>query len=60
MEHSDNLLTADQFFQLLYAKKKNKKILRWVIENLTLPEYITERLKRYLKKGPNRPLLKLN
>ena len=28
---SDNLLTAHQFFQLLYAKKKDEKILRLLI-----------------------------
>jgi MOSC domain-containing protein YiiM len=45
---SDNLLTVHQFFQLLYAKKKDEKILRLAIENLALPEYKRERLKKYL------------
>lgn len=48
MEHSDNLLTAHQFFQLLYAKEKDKKILKLALENLALPEYKRERLKKYL------------
>jgi MOSC domain-containing protein YiiM len=45
---SDNLLTVHQFFQLLYAKKKDEKILRLAIENLALPEYKRERLKKHL------------
>ena len=45
---SDNLLTVHQFFQLLYAKKKDEKILRLAIENHALPEYKRERLKKHL------------
>lgn len=45
---SDNLLTVHQFFKLLYAKKKDKKVLMLAIENLALPEYKRERLKKYL------------
>ncbi|MGB5479952.1 MAG: MOSC domain-containing protein [Eudoraea sp.] len=48
LKPSDNLLTVHQFFQLLYAKKKDEKILRLAIENLALPEYKRERLKKYL------------
>ena len=48
IEPSDNLLTVHQFFQLLYAKKKDEKILRLAIENIALPEYKRERLKKYL------------
>jgi len=45
---SENLLTVHQLFQLLFAKKKDEKILKLAIENLALPEYKRERLKKYL------------
>lgn len=48
IQPSDNLLTVHQFFQLLYAKKKDEKVLKLAIENLALPEYKRERLKKYL------------
>lgn len=48
IQPSDNLLTVHQFFQLLYAKEKDEKILKLAIENLALPEYQRERLKKYL------------
>ena len=48
IQASDNLLTVHQFFQLLYAKKKDKKVLKLAIENLALPEYKRVRLKKYL------------
>ncbi len=48
IEPSANLLTVHQFFQLLYAKKKDEKVLKLAIENLALPEYKRERLKKYL------------
>ncbi len=48
IEPSDNLLTVQQFFKLLYTKEKDEKILRLAIENLALPEYKRERLKKYL------------
>ncbi len=48
IEPSANLLTVQQFFKLLYAKEKDQKILRLAIENLAIPEYKRERLKKYL------------
>ncbi|WP_019670407.1 MOSC domain-containing protein [Eudoraea adriatica] len=45
---SDNLLTVYQFFQLLYAKKKDKKVLKLAIDNTALPENKREGLKKYL------------
>lgn len=45
---SDNSLTVHQFFQLLYAKEKDQKVLKLAIENLALPEGKRERLKKYL------------
>lgn len=48
IQASDNPLTVFQFFQLLYAKEKDQKILKLAIENLALPEGKRERLKKYL------------
>jgi len=56
IEPSANSLTVQQFFKLLYAKEKDEKILRLAIENLALPEYKRERLKKYLyKRGQKGP-----
>ena len=48
IQPSVNLLTVQQFFKLLYTKEKDEKIIRLAIENLALPEYKRERLKKYL------------
>jgi len=45
---SDNNLTIYQFFQLLYAKKKDKKLIRLAIGNIALPEHKRVRLKKYI------------
>lgn len=45
---SDNILTVYQFFQLLYARKKDKKLVKLAIENMALPEHKREGLKKYL------------
>jgi len=45
---SDNILTVYQFFQLLYAQKKDKKLIKLAIENMALPENKRVRLKKYL------------
>jgi MOSC domain-containing protein YiiM len=44
---SDNLLTVYQFFQLLYAKKKDKKLVKLALENMALPENKRVGLKKY-------------
>lgn len=48
IQPSDNLLTIHQFFQLLYAKKKDQKIVKLAINNTSLPEAKRERLKKFL------------
>ncbi|WP_298487254.1 MOSC domain-containing protein [uncultured Maribacter sp.] len=48
VEESDNSLTIQQFYNLLYAKVKDKKIIKTAISNSTLPEYKKEKLKKYL------------
>lgn len=48
IKRSDNLLTVHQFFQLLYAKKKDKNLLKLAIDNIALPEKKREGLKKYL------------
>ncbi len=48
VEQSKNELTTQQFFKLLYAKEKDKNILKLAITNDALPEYKREQLKKYL------------
>ncbi|RKR06523.1 MOSC domain-containing protein YiiM [Maribacter vaceletii] len=48
IEESDNSLTIQQFYNLLYAKVKDKEIIKTAISNPTLPEYKKEKLKKYL------------
>ncbi|WP_298480907.1 MOSC domain-containing protein [uncultured Maribacter sp.] len=47
-EESKNILTVQQFYQLLYAKEKNLDIIKIAIENDTLPKRKKEKLKKYL------------
>ncbi|QLG44210.1 MOSC domain-containing protein [Costertonia aggregata] len=48
IEQSQNTLTVQQFYNLLYDKKKDTSALRLAINNSSLPEYKRERLKKYL------------
>ena len=48
IERSKNTLTVKQCFEIILAKKKDPEIVRLAIENLSLPEYKRERLKKYL------------
>ncbi|WP_282056126.1 MOSC domain-containing protein [Maribacter luteus] len=48
VEKSENPLTVQQFYQLIYAKHKDPNIVKLAIENKALPEYKRERLKKYL------------
>jgi len=48
VEESDNSLTIEQFYNLLYAKVKDKTIIKEAINNTALPEYKKETLKKYL------------
>ena len=49
IERSENPLTVQQFFTLLYAKEKDVALLHLAINNVSVPDYKKERLKRYLK-----------
>lgn len=48
IEQSENTLTVKQSFELILARKKDPILLRLAIENLALPEYKRERLKKFL------------
>ncbi|CAZ94684.1 MOSC domain-containing protein [Zobellia galactanivorans] len=50
IEQSTNELTVKDFFQLLFMRKKDPKILELALTNLALPEYKRERLKKYQAK----------
>lgn len=45
---SNNPLTIQQFYELLYAKEKDLETVKLAIENQALPEYKRERLIKYL------------
>ena len=47
-EQSENPLTVKQFFELIMAKKKDRKILEIALENKSVPQYKKDRLKKYL------------
>ncbi len=48
MQQSKNTLTVNQFFYLLFAKKKSSDILHLFMYNDSVPEYKKERMKKYL------------
>lgn len=48
IQQSKNSLTVDQFFHLLFARKKNSEILRLFMDNDSVPEYKKERMKKFL------------
>lgn len=47
-EQSKNVLTVNQFFRLLYAKKKSPEILRLFMDNDSVPEYKKIRMQKYI------------
>lgn len=47
-ERSKNTLTVNQFFHLLYAKKKNPEILGLFMENTSVPEYKKIKMQKFL------------
>lgn len=49
MEQSRNTLTIKQFYELLYAKKKDLSIVKLAISNTALPKYKRDRMRKYLK-----------
>lgn len=48
VERSKNTLTVNQFFHLLYAKKKNPEILNLFMDNAAVPEYKKVKMQKYL------------
>lgn len=48
IEQSENTLTVKQSFELILSRKKDPILLRLAIDNLALPEYKRERLKKFL------------
>ncbi len=47
-QQSKNTLTVNQFFHLMFAKKKPAETLRFFMANDSVPEYKKERMKKYL------------
>jgi len=50
IEQSKNTLTVKQCFEVILSRKKNLKLVKLAIDNLALPEYKRERLRKYLLK----------
>ncbi len=48
VKRSENALTVNQFFDLMFAKEKNSEILQLFMTNGSVPEYKKERMKKYL------------
>ena len=48
LEQSKNALTINQFFCLLYAKKKSPEILRLFMDNDSVPEYKKVRMRKHV------------
>jgi len=47
-QQSENTLTVQQFYDLLYAKEKSKEMLDLFMSNESVPEYKKKRYKKYL------------
>ncbi|SNZ02094.1 MOSC domain-containing protein [Flagellimonas pacifica] len=48
VQESENTLTVQQFYRLLFSRKKDKDIVKLAIDNEALPQYKRERLKKIL------------
>ncbi|MCP4975409.1 MAG: MOSC domain-containing protein [Maribacter sp.] len=48
VERSENTLTVKQFYELLFARKKDLEIVKLAIDNPSLPEYKKVHLKKFL------------
>ena len=48
LQESENPLTIQQFYHLLFSRKKDPQQVRWAIENEALPERKRERLRKFL------------
>ncbi|MCR9227595.1 MAG: MOSC domain-containing protein [Flavobacteriaceae bacterium] len=47
VEESENPLTVKAFYTLLFAKEKDKKVLKWAINNEAIPQSKREKLKKW-------------
>lgn len=48
VERSDNTLTTNQFFDLMFTKEKDKTLLDLFMANESVPQYKKDRMKKYL------------
>ncbi|MFS4467609.1 MOSC domain-containing protein [Maribacter sp. 2210JD10-5] len=48
MERSDNPLTVQDFYRLIYARPKPQATLKLFMENLAVPQYKKDRFRKYL------------
>lgn len=48
IKESENSLTVQQFYELMFAKKKPKKLLELFMTNDAVPQYKKDRFKKYL------------
>lgn len=47
-EQSENVLTVQQFYELMFTKEKSKEMLHLFMSNESVPQYKKERYKKYL------------
>jgi MOSC domain-containing protein YiiM len=47
-EQSENTLSVQQFYELMFAKEKTKEILQLFMSNTSVPQYKKERYKKFL------------
>ena len=48
LEQSNNTLTVQQFYELMFAKNKSKEILNLFMNNTSVPQYKKEHYKKFL------------
>nr|WP_299074279.1 MOSC domain-containing protein [uncultured Allomuricauda sp.] len=49
VQESENTLTVQQFYELLFSRSKNMDLIRLAVANKALPEYKRNRLRKYLQ-----------
>ncbi len=49
-ERSENTLTTQQFYELMFMREKSNELLTLFMENPSVPQYKKERYRKYLKK----------
>lgn len=49
VQESENTLTVQQFYELLFSRSKNMDLIRLAVANEALPQYKRNRLKKYLQ-----------